>query len=122
MGWAEKREYKRAYFRLAVEVKSASSWQYVEAGDLSAGGMFVITDKVEPVQTKVEVMFDFGKEGKKRIICAEGIVMWSRAKPGLDEEGNVVPAGMGIKFIKFLPAISREDIDKLIKEDGDKNA
>jgi hypothetical protein len=122
MGWEEKRQYKRAYFRLAVEIRSETSWQYVEAGDVSAGGMFVVTDKVEPPNTKIEVMFDFGKEGKKKLVCAEAIVMWSRAKPGVDEEGNVVPAGMGIKFVKFLPAGSQSDIDTIIKENGDKDA
>jgi c-di-GMP-binding flagellar brake protein YcgR len=113
MGWEEKRQYKRAYIRLSVEVRSKSCWQYVEAADISAGGMFVITEKTEPVQTRVEALFDFGTEGKKRFIYAEGMVVWVRGTPETDKEAKTLPAGMGVKFTKFVPLTAKEFIDRI---------
>ena len=60
MGWEEKRRHKRAFIKFPVEFRSDSSWQYVEARDISAGGIFIVTDKVEPPQTKIEIIFEFG--------------------------------------------------------------
>jgi len=122
MRWEEKRKFRRAYIKLPVEYRGKSFWQLVEARDISAGGMFVITEKVEPPQTKIEVMFNFGKVDK-RFIHAEGVVVWNRAKPKDDGTGKILPPGMGIMFTKFLPSRSQDFIDGEIKrmeseEDG----
>ncbi|MDD5729561.1 MAG: PilZ domain-containing protein [Candidatus Omnitrophica bacterium] len=114
VSWEEKREYCRAYVKIQVECRGKSYWQYVETRDISAGGMFVVTDKVEPANTKIEVMFDFG-ESEKRFIHAEGTVAWSRSKPFKDEKGEVIPAGMGIKFTKITPSVGKNFIDQIIK-------
>ena len=63
--WEDQRKHKRAFLKLAVEYRSNSFWQMIEAQDVSAGGMFVATDKIEPPQTKIEVMFELGKEPHK---------------------------------------------------------
>jgi hypothetical protein len=115
--WGEKRQYKRVYIRFSVEYRGKSFWQIVEAQDISAGGMFVVTDKIEPPQTRIEVMFTFGKD-EKRPIHAEGVVAWNRAKPKVVGPGNVLPPGMGIMFTKFLPYHSRDFIDDIIKRMG----
>lgn len=114
MRWEEKRKHKRAYIKFPVEYRSKSFWQYIEARDISAGGLFVVTDKVEPPKTRIEIMFEFG-EGEKRFIHAEGVVAWSRPKPVQDETGDVQPAGMGIEFTKITPLAAKDFIDRVIK-------
>ena len=114
MKWEEKRQFKRAFVKISVEYRGKSFWQVVEAQDISAGGMFIATEKVEAPQTKVEIMFTFGKDDKK-FIHAQGVVAWSRSKPKVDEDGNPLPAGMGIKFTKFLPSRSKDFINGLIE-------
>jgi len=120
MQWQEKRKYKRAYVRFPVEYRGKSFWQVVQAQDISAGGMFITTQKVEPPQTNVEILFSFGKDNT-RLIHAEGVVAWNRAKPKDDGKGNILPAGMGIMFTKFLPSRSQNFIKDLIENQGEKN-
>lgn len=115
----EKRQYLRAVIKLKVECRGKSFWQYVETRDISAGGMFVVTDKVEPAKTKIEVMFEFD-EGEKKFIHAEGTVAWSRGKPFKNETGEIIPAGMGIMFTKITPSNGRDYIDQLVKQKQEK--
>jgi Tfp pilus assembly protein PilZ len=121
INWDEKRKYKRAFIKLAVEYRGKSFWQMVEANDISAGGMFVATDKVEPAQTKIEIIFELGKEPYKKTIRAEGVVAWSRAQAAKDEKGEAVPAGMGIMFTKTFPFVSKEVFENLLKEAEQQN-
>ena len=114
--WEEKRQYMRACFRLKVECRGKSYWQYVETRDISAGGMFVLTDKVEPAKTKIEIMFEFEDHGQKKFIYAEGMVAWSRGKAFKNDAGEVIPPGMGIQFTKITPASGREYIDQMCKK------
>ena len=113
----EKRKHKRALVKLKVEYRGKSFWQMVEAQDLSAGGMFIATEKVEPAQTKIEVMFELGKENKKTI-RAEGVVAWNRTQSIKSADGEVLPAGMGIMFTKITPFLSKQFIDDMIKNSG----
>lgn len=114
----EKRKHKRAYIKIPVEYRGKNVWQMVEALDISAGGMFVATDKIEPAQTKIEIMFELGKETKKTI-RAEGTVAWIRPIPIKNERGEITqPAGMGIMFTKLTPFMSKEEIDALVKNSG----
>lgn len=118
----EKRRHKRTYIKLPVECRGKSYWQYIEARDISAGGMFVVTDKVEPPRTKVEIMFELGEEKDKKFILAEGAVAWNRPNPIMDETGKVQSAGMGIMFTKLTPLSAKEFIDQLVKRMEDKSA
>lgn len=118
INWDEKRQHKRAFIKLRVEYRGKHFWQMVEAQDISAGGMFIATDKVEPPKTKIEVMFELGKEENKKTIHAEGAVAWSRTEAIKDEKGEIVPAGMGIMFTKITPALSKNTINELVKEMG----
>ncbi len=116
MGWEEKRQYKRANIKISVECRGTNFWQYVETKDLSAGGMFIVTDKVEPPQSRMDVMFEIGDGGAKKFIHAEAVVTWARKLPFTNEKGEVQPAGMGVMFTKFIPLKAREEIEKLIKD------
>lgn len=119
--WEEKRRHRRAFIKLLVEYRGRSFWQMVEARDISAGGMFIATDKVEPPQTKIEVIFELGKDNNKKTIRAEGVVAWSRAHAIKDDKGETSPAGMGIMFTKIFPFVSKEVIDSLVKETQEQN-
>ena len=117
MDWVEKRQYKRAYIRFPVECRSKSSWQVIEARDISAGGMFVATEKIEPPNTEIEAMFNFGtSEDDRQFMRAEGIVVWVRPKESQDEQGNTLPVGMGIKFNKLQPISAKDFIDQVVKK------
>lgn len=117
MGWEERRQHKRAYVRITVECRGKTSWQMVEARDISVGGMFVVTDKVEAPNTELKIMFDFGTgEGNKQFVQAEGVVAWTRPKEIHDEQGNVLQAGMGIRFTKLSPLSSKDFINQVVKK------
>ena len=122
INWAEKRQHKRVDIRLMVEYRSKGAWQMTEARDLSLGGLFVSADKIEPPQTKVEVMFDIGKDAAKKTINAEGIVTWSRKEPVKAEDGELLPAGMGIMFTKITPMLAKSDLKQLIETEDKKSA
>lgn len=115
MSWDEKRQYKRAYVKIPVECRGGRFWQYVKTKDISAGGMFIATDKIEPLQTKVEIMFEIG-EGEKKFIHADAVVTWVRLEPIKDETGQVQPIGMGIMFTKITPIAAKDYIDEIIKK------
>lgn len=112
MNWEEKRKYKRVYIKFPVQCKGRNYWQYVEARDISVGGMFVATEQVEAVNTKLEVMFDLSGDEKK-YIRADAVVSWVRSEPAKDETGNLQPSGMGIQFTGILPLSAREYIEQL---------
>ncbi len=117
MGEEDRREFKRAYIRLSVEYRGKSTWQMIEAKDISAGGMFVATDTIEPQNTEIEIMFEFGDQQEhKKFVHAKGIVAWTRPKEIRDQEGNVQPAGMGIKFTKLSPLSAKEFINEAVKK------
>lgn len=119
---AERRKYKRVFIRLSVEYRGKNIWQKVEADNISEGGIFLVTERIEPPGTPVEVIFNFGKVDKK-LIYAEGIVAWSREQAGTDEEGKALPPGMGIQFNKFSNLEARtflaKEVEKWESEDGE---
>lgn len=115
MQWEEKRQHKRAYMRIPVQCRGKNFWQYVEARDISAGGMFVATEQIEPVSTKLEVMFELNAEEKK-FVRSEAVVVWIRTKTVKDENGNLQPAGMGLKFDNIVPITAKEYIDQLVNK------
>ena len=51
---AERRKYKRVFIRLSVEYRGKNIWQKVEADNISEGGIFLVTERVEPPGTSVE--------------------------------------------------------------------
>jgi c-di-GMP-binding flagellar brake protein YcgR len=123
MGKQERRKFKRAYIKIPVECRSKNFWQYVEARDISAGGMFVATEQLEPIKTKLELMFELAEEEKK-YFRAEALVVWTRQEPVADKNGNLQPVGMGLMFTDLIPITAKEYIDRLvikIGSDGNKS-
>ncbi|MFH1398065.1 MAG: PilZ domain-containing protein [Candidatus Omnitrophota bacterium] len=122
MGIEERREHKRVYIRFKVECRGKKYWQYVDAMNISAGGMFIFTEKLEPLETKLEVMFEFG-DGIGKLIKADAVVAWVREKTIEDINGDIIkPAGMGLKFTKVSPLTAKEYINQVVaasnKESG----
>ena len=119
---AERRKHKRVFIRFSVEYRGKNIWQKVEAENISEGGIFLITERIEPPGTIVEVIFNFGKKTKK-LIYAEGIVAWNREKETVDKDGKVLPPGMGIQFNKYSPLESRtflaKEVEKWESENGE---
>lgn len=101
---------------MKAEYRGKNLWQMVEARDISAGGMFIATDKVEPPQTRVELLFELGKDEHKKNIRAEGAVAWTRRETIKDEKGGLQPPGMGVMFTKITPSVSKNTIDEIVKE------
>ncbi|MDD2703313.1 MAG: PilZ domain-containing protein [Candidatus Omnitrophica bacterium] len=118
MGIDDRRKYKRAFVKIRVECRGRRFWQYVETKDLSAGGMFLATDKVDEPQTRLEIIFEFEKGGEKKFVYAEGIVVWTRPQMLGDGrgEGDALPAGMGIMFTKLNPSTAKGSLESYIKE------
>jgi Tfp pilus assembly protein PilZ len=116
VGIDDRRKHKRAFIKIQVECRGNKFWQYVETKDLSAGGMFLATDKVEEPQAKLEIIFEFEKGAEKKFICAEGIVVWTRPQTLGDGQGNALPAGMGIMFTKLNPSTAKGYLESYIKE------
>lgn len=114
MSTEDRRRNKRVYMRLKVECRGKNYWQYVDAMNVSTGGMFISTEQVEPPETKLEIMFECGADTKK-LIKADAVVAWVREKTLTDINGKVVkPIGMGLKFIRVSPLTAKDSIDQLI--------
>jgi uncharacterized protein (TIGR02266 family) len=107
----DKRRSKRIEVDAKAEYRGDRVWQVKPMGNISAGGMFIATDNVEPVGTLIELIFDLG-EGRQKPISAKAVVAWSRAEA--KKVGNeVLPAGMGLKFIKIFPADGQKFLENL---------
>jgi uncharacterized protein (TIGR02266 family) len=107
----ERRRFPRINVKFFVEYRGEKIWQNAEVKDISKGGMFIITDKIEPPGTKIEVIFEFGKE-ERRVLQAEGFVVWSRDK---DMTSEGLPMGMGIEFTKIFPQDGKDYLEELIQ-------
>ena len=97
----ERRRYKRIPAFVPVEYRGKTIWQVVEAHNISEGGTFISTDKIEAPESLAELIFNFGEEGQN-FVYTQGKVVWNREKPLSNSEGKIVPAGMGVQFTKFL--------------------
>jgi len=113
----ERRRFPRVYLKIPCEYKGESIWQEVVVENISLGGVFIVTDKVEPPGTEVELIFKFGKK-EERTIMARGRVVWCREKSCCDSSGKVLSAGMGVEFVKLQPLTAREFLQKEIESWG----
>jgi uncharacterized protein (TIGR02266 family) len=111
----ERRRYPRIRVSFVVDYRGKSILQNAESYNLSKGGMFIATDKIEPPGTPIEVIFEFGKEYKRRI-QAEAVVVWNREKSVLDEGGRSLPPGMGVQFKRIYPLDAEKFLEDLIQK------
>lgn len=108
----ERRKYPRIKVKFPVEYRGKNILQNVEIRDLSLGGCFLSTEKIESKDTPVEIYFSLAKDIQ---FCIEGRVAWVREKA--QKQGDeVLPAGMGIEFKVIHPNQGRKILQELIEE------
>lgn len=113
----ERRKLPRVSIKFFVEYRGKSVWQNVQSFNLSKGGIFIATEKIEPPGTAVEIIFDV--EDKR--IQVESVVRWSRGKIADGADGESLPAGMGIQFLKIFPSGAEKFLKELIEKLGGEN-
>jgi len=106
----DKRKFKRIRVSVPAEARGRKVWQVKDVDNLSAGGLFLVTDKIEPPGTAIEVVFGMEKDPDK-VFTARAVVAWTREK----SSGRNSPAGMGVRFIRIYPADSGKVIGGIVK-------
>ncbi len=104
---AERRGNVRLVTRLEVQEKDSRHARvplYV-TGNISGGGMFLITQEPYPPGTVIHISFVLPDDSKA--VEATGTVVWSRK----EKENSKRQPGMGIKFLE----IDEEDQQKIRK-------
>lgn len=102
---AERRRTVRAVARIEVFNKGAHSQRvplYI-SGNVSAGGIFLITQDPFPVGTDLKISFTLPDD--ENHIETEGTVIWSRR----ERESAERPPGMGVQF----SVIGKEDRERV---------
>lgn len=93
----EERQHPRLFLRFPVEIKLESMDQFLSEyiSDISAGGIFIATDKPFERGSIVDIEFSL-KEEAKHFFKVRGVVVRVH-----DEESGHSIRGMGIKFIEI---------------------
>ncbi len=110
----EKRKYPRVKVKFSVEYRGKNVWQNAEIDNISRGGMFIVTEKIEPPGTNIELIFELGES--KRKIQAQGVVVWTRTQSQHNHEGRLLPQGMGVQFTKIFPGEAENFLADLIEK------
>jgi Tfp pilus assembly protein PilZ len=105
----ERRKYKRIVLDFPADYASERFLLLRNGKNISAGGMFIQTEVVDPPGTKTKLEFYFPHLSDK--ICTEGMIVWSSAEPVKVNEHEIRPAGMGIVFAGIAERI-KERIEK----------
>lgn len=110
----EKRRSPRITIKFLVECRGDNVWQSAETDNLSRGGLFVVTDKVEAKGTVLEILFDAsGKRAKN--VHVEGVVAWVRKDEIETPAGKRFPMGMGVQFIRIFSPEGEEFLDGFVE-------
>jgi len=109
----ERRRYPRVSVKFSVEYRGKNIWQNAEAYNLSQRGVFIATERIEPPGTRIEILFEVGKEDVRRI-HVDATVVWTRQKVETIDGGGFLPAGMGIKFEKIFPSDGEAFLKEMI--------
>jgi len=112
----ENRKHERIPLQLRVECRGKAAMQSAECFNLSKGGMFLSTEKIEEPGTHLEILFEISEGQTKRIIQAEAVVRWTRKSEGKCDDGSFLPPGMGVQFIKVFPFNGIKILEKMIEE------
>jgi uncharacterized protein (TIGR02266 family) len=97
-GMEERRRTPRGVLRTAITMHSTSNFFSAYTRDLSEGGLFVATPKLQPLGSQHEV--EFSLPDGRAPIRAVGVVRWVRD----DHEYNEGEPGMGLEFITLSDA------------------
>lgn len=99
----EKRREPRYLLRFAITIRGDNNFYLDLSDDISAGGIFIATQKLLPVGTPVILSFTLA--GYETSLSAEGVVRWQRGPDATAHEENIfghdhteVKFGMGVEF------------------------
>ncbi len=100
----EKRAGARLPIEMDVNVEGAAQRFQATSGDLSSGGMFVLTQRAIPIG--VEVMLGFTLPNGTRVEVL-GVVKWQSYGPADDRVmgGAARTAGLGLVFFCLAPDV-----------------
>ena len=104
----ERRNHRRFPINLKAVYVSPKDFMDHYIFDLSLGGLFVETNNfLDQGQTLELRIFLLDEAEPMEIPCQ---VMWARREEDLTDEGEILPPGMGVEFVK----LSTENIERLI--------
>ena len=104
----ERRKHIRVQKTFKVSYSSPKHFAESYIHDLSLGGVFVVTnDPLEPGELFDLKIFLLDEAESMEIPCQ---VMWARREEELTDEGEILPPGMGVEFVK----LSTENTERLI--------
>ncbi len=106
---ADRRVSVRVPMRLAVQFGNLGELQQSLMTNLSRGGVFITTDHLMEMGTRLELRLAIGKRGKELVIPAE--VVSHNVGPRF-EKGQ---RGMGLRFLDLEPEV-RAEIDELYEK------
>jgi uncharacterized protein (TIGR02266 family) len=86
------RGHPRMPFEIDITLESDSQFYSGFSENLSEGGIFVATHALQPVGTRLDVIFTL--PGVKEPLRVEGDVCWVR----VHSDTSDLPAGMGLRF------------------------
>ncbi len=95
----EKRACARLPIEIDVSVEGAAHRFQAATGDLSSGGMFVVTQRALPIGTNVALAFELPNGTALEVL---GVVQW-QTSGGQTTTGVARPAGIGIAFFCLDP-------------------
>lgn len=95
----EKRSAARLPIEVDVEVEGAAHRFTATTADLSAGGMFIVTQRAMPIGVEVMLGFTLPNGTSLEVL---GIVQW-QTNGGEARGGSVRPAGIGVAFFCLEP-------------------
>ncbi len=96
---SERRTAARLPIEIDVEVEGAAHRFAATTADLSAGGMFVATQRAMPIGVEVMLGFTLPNGTTLEVL---GVVQW-QTNGGDQLDGNVQPAGIGVSFYCLEP-------------------
>jgi len=101
------REHTRVPLTVEMRFRTASSFLVAYSQNLSRGGVFIETEHLLPIGTRLSLRFGIGPGNET--FQVEGSVTWTRARTDTQEPG------MGVGFKTIDEALGAE-IDRLVKE------
>lgn len=93
----EKRKTKRAPIEIDIDLSTYGTYQINKLTNVSMGGAFICTEKLQPVGTEMKMRFQLPDD--EAVIEARGQVMWAYTQPKGSSKPN--STGMGVKFTKI---------------------
>jgi uncharacterized protein (TIGR02266 family) len=88
----ERRREGRVEARVKVTTATAGMFSDNHTVNLSTGGLFLATDRLVPLGTRLDLFLDFEAEG--RTVQATGVVVWENG-----EARPKQPRGFGVRFL-----------------------